>query len=109
MLTSLPHLEEGSIVDIIAPASSCDRRELKQAIAFVKKLGLRPRVNPKIFGKTHIFAATDEERFRQLKAALVAKDSSAIWCIRGGYGSLRLLPELAKIKRPKKTKIISGL
>src|SRR4051794_11532067 len=85
MLTSLPQLEKGSIVDIVAPASACDRSELKKAIAFVKDLGLEPRVSPKIFhGQTKIVAATDEQRFEQLKKALLAKDSSAIWCIRGG-------------------------
>lgn len=109
MLASLPHLEEGSIVDIIAPASACEMSELKSAVKFVKSLGLRPRVSAKIFhGKTPILAATDEERFGQLKAALLAKDSQAIWCIRGGYGSIRLLPELAKIKRPKKPKLFLG-
>lgn len=109
MLSPLPHLEEGSIVDIIAPASACEPSELKKAVRFLKGLGLKPRVSPKIFhGKTPILAATDEERFRQLKAALLAKDSQAIWCIRGGYGSIRLLPELAKIKRPKKPKLFLG-
>jgi muramoyltetrapeptide carboxypeptidase len=109
MLTSLPHLEKGSIVDIIAPASSCTRDELNKAIRFVKGLGLKPRVSPRIFhGQTPIVAATDHERFSQLKAALLAKDSDVIWCIRGGYGSLRLLPSLAKLRRPKKAKLFLG-
>jgi muramoyltetrapeptide carboxypeptidase len=109
MLASLPHLEEGSIVDIVAPASACERSELKGAIQFVKSLGLKARVSPKIFhGQTRILAATDEERFGQLKAALLAKDSAAIWCIRGGYGSIRLLPELAKLKRPSRPKLFLG-
>jgi muramoyltetrapeptide carboxypeptidase len=109
MIASLPHLEKGSIVDIIAPASGCSRDELNKAILFVKELGLKPRVSPRIFkGKTSILAATDQERFSQLKTALLAKDSEAIWCIRGGYGSLRLLPSLAKIHRPKKMKMFLG-
>jgi muramoyltetrapeptide carboxypeptidase len=109
MLAPLPHLKEGSIVDIVAPASACTVGELNKAIRFVKALGLKPRVSAKIFhGKTQIVAATDQERFGQLKKALLAKDSDAVWCIRGGYGSLRLLPELAKLKRPKKPKLFLG-
>lgn len=109
MLTSLPYLEKGSIVDIVAPASACSRDELKKAIRFVEDLGLRARVSSKIFhGQTPIVAATDEERFSQLKRALLAKDSAAIWCIRGGYGSLRLLPQLAKVKRPRQPKLFLG-
>jgi muramoyltetrapeptide carboxypeptidase len=108
MIASFPRLEKGSIVDIIAPASSCARSELRQAIQFVRALGLRPRVSPKIFGRVPIFAQTDDERFRQLKNALTASDSKLVWCIRGGYGSLRLLPRLAKLKRPKTFKLVLG-
>jgi muramoyltetrapeptide carboxypeptidase len=65
-------------------------------------------MSAKIFGRSKLFAQSDEERLKQLKAALLAKDSDAIWCARGGYGSLRLLPELAKLKRPKKFKWLLG-
>ncbi len=108
MLSLLPHLEEGSTVDIIAPASACPRRDLKLAVRFVKALGLKPRVSPRIFGKTEIMANTDDERFKQLQRALWSTDSDAVWCIRGGYGSIRLLPKLAKLKRPRKFKLILG-
>lgn len=51
----------------------------------------------------------DEVRFRQLQAALVNPNSKAIWCLRGGYGSIRLVPSLLKLKKPKRVKPIIGL
>src|SRR4051812_25033184 len=89
MVTPVLHLKEGSIVDVIAPASACPRSELMGGLRYLKSIGLKPRVSSKIFGKTKIFANTDAERLKQLKAALLSPDSDAIWCVRGGYGTLR--------------------
>jgi len=103
-------LKKGDVVEIVAPASRCSEQELKSAIATVESLGLVPRCSDEIFSNRHpIFSNTDEERFRFLKQALYHKDSKAIWCLRGGYGSIRILPYLAKLKKPKKVKILIGL
>lgn len=57
-------------------------------------------MSEKIFGRDVICANTDEERFEQLRAALYS-DSRAIWCVRGGYGANRLIPQLARLRKPK--------
>jgi muramoyltetrapeptide carboxypeptidase len=102
-------LKRGDIVDIIAPASACSRSELQGGVRFLKKMGLVPRLSKKIFAPgAKIFAQSDAERLAQLVKALKAKDSKAIWCVRGGYGSLRLLPALAKVKRPALCKLLIG-
>jgi muramoyltetrapeptide carboxypeptidase len=49
-------------------------------------------------------AGTDAERLADLNAALRDPSINAIWCIRGGYGSLRLLDQVdyaAMAERPK--------
>jgi muramoyltetrapeptide carboxypeptidase len=43
-----------------------------------------------------------------LKKALLAKDSKAVWCLRGGYGANRLLPDLWKLKAPLHKKMVIG-
>jgi muramoyltetrapeptide carboxypeptidase len=43
-------------------------------------------------------ANTDEQRFADLKDALLG-DAEVIWAIRGGYGSARLLPYLARMEK----------
>ncbi|MGE4132960.1 MAG: LD-carboxypeptidase [Bdellovibrionales bacterium] len=101
-------VKKGDIVDVVAPASACSRAELQAGIRFLKSLGLRPRVPHDIFGKAPVVANTDAIRLKHLKRAIYAKDSSIIWCIRGGYGALRLMPEIRQWKKPKRGKIFLG-
>lgn len=93
----LSPLKKLDIIDIIAPGSRCDLVEVREAVRLVESWGLRVRIPKNLFSnKTAFTANTDVERWRQLKLALEAKDSKAIWCVRGGYGSLRLLPKFLK-------------
>lgn len=101
-------LQEGDIIDVVAPGFRCSTKEFKDGIKFLKEWGFRPRVSKKIFGPSKLFSNSDEQRFLQLKAALSAKDSKAVWCLRGGYGSIRLLEDLKKMKRPTQSKFLLG-
>jgi muramoyltetrapeptide carboxypeptidase len=101
-------LKKGDIVDIIAPASFSDPKELIAAVKEISKWGLVPRtfIN---FKANHPFHSDDDHtRLHDLKRALLVKDSKAIWCLRGGYGSARLLEELSKMKKPAHKKILIG-
>lgn len=100
---------DGAIVDVIAPASKCSVEELKKGLQFLESWGLRPRLSDEIFGESLLHAQSDQERWFQFQKALLAKDSSVIWCARGGYGSMKLLPKLQKMKRPQKPKLLVGL
>lgn len=102
-------LKPGDIIDVVAPASRCGAAELKAGIDFLRSIGLTPRVPKDIFGpKRPIFAQSDEVRLKHLKKALYAPDSKMVWCIRGGYGSLRLVPEMRQWKKPRQQKIFLG-
>jgi muramoyltetrapeptide carboxypeptidase len=107
--TWLP-LKEGDTVDLVAPGSACDPKVLENGMRVLASWGLEPRVPKKIFGRDVICAHDDATRFRYLKEALLATDSKAIWCVRGGYGSNRLIPALMKLKRPAgASKLFMGL
>lgn len=102
-------LVKGDIVEVIAPGSACSRSELEGGLRFIEGLGLVPRVQAGLFsGKNPLFAAPDHVRFRHLKNALLASDSRAIWCLRGGYGCIRLLHELNRLKKPRQMKLLFG-
>lgn len=101
-------LMPGDVVDVIAPGFKCDKSALNNSLKILKSWGLVPRVPKDLFGKDLLCANTDEVRWRHLKSALTAKDSKAIWCVRGGYGSCRLMPKLQKLKKPKKAKVLIG-
>lgn len=104
----LEPVRHGDIVDVVAPASRCTDQELKAALRALRDLGLVPRVPRGLFAKSLLFSNSDEVRLRQLKAAVYARDSKLIWCVRGGYGALRLMPSIAKWKRPARAKIFIG-
>lgn len=104
-----PALASGSLVDVVAPASKCPPQELDAGIKILESWGLRVRVSESIFADNLLHSNSDQERWRQLKAALTAKDSSAVWCARGGYGSMKLLPRLAALNLPRQPKVFLGL
>jgi len=100
-------LNPSDIVDIIAPASQSSPEKLSDGVQWLKSIGLHPRV-PKDILKTDLyFAARLETQIEHLKEAIYS-DSKAIWCLRGGYGSMRLIPHLKKLKPPKHPKLFIG-
>lgn len=104
----LEPIRPGDIVEVIAPASKSTRAQLAADLRALKAIGLVPRVSRQIFGPSFLFANTDKHRLAQLQRALYAPDSSLIWCVRGGYGSIRLLPAVEKWRRPTRPKILLG-
>ncbi|MBN8828656.1 MAG: LD-carboxypeptidase [Sphingobacteriia bacterium] len=86
-------LKHNDIVEIIAPASAGFSQEnLKKASDFIESINLRPSINLEIVGNNLPYHSnTDEIRAEQLIKALYSTDSKAIWCMRGGYGSAKLI------------------
>ncbi|MFZ4714300.1 MAG: LD-carboxypeptidase [Bacteriovoracaceae bacterium] len=96
------------IIDIVAPASHCTQEELMASIEWLKREGFTPRIGKDIIKPDLFFASNLKNQTAQMKKAISAKDSDFIWCLRGGYGSMRLIPELSKMAKPKKEKIFLG-
>ena len=100
--------QPGDLVDVVAPASPCLPADLERGLAAARALGLRTRVPENFFAKNSLFANTDQKRLAHLRAAVEAEDSNLIWCVRGGYGSIRLLEQMAKWPKPKRAKTLLG-
>lgn len=97
------------LVDVVAPGSSTDIKDIKKSGQVLAEHGFRLRIPPRTL-KPHLYLSnSDEARFRFLKKALENEESEIIWCMRGGYGSNRLMPLLEKMKRPKKRKLFIGI
>lgn len=103
-------LELGDVVDIIVPASgSCTKAEYGRAIEFVKEFGLTPKFRS--FAdviRPGLCANTVDYRFQHLMEALESKESKAVWCLNGGYGSQQLLEKLDEIEAPATQKLFIG-
>lgn len=100
-------LRRGDIVDIIAPASGAPEDNCENGFAYIKSLGLVPRYSEKMIQTDLFFASPLQEQWEQLKAALHS-DSKVIWCLRGGYGSMRLIPLLEGHVPPSEPKLLIG-
>ena len=102
-------LKKDSIVDVIAPASQVtDKAIIEKVKTLLSSWQLTPRISPDLFGPDLLCANSDEQRFQQLKNALLNPTSDAIWCLRGGYGCTRLIPSLLKLTSPEKCKLFIG-
>ena len=104
----VPCARPGELIDVVAPASACSREALAAGVAALEGWGYRPRVPPDLFEGSGIVAAPDASRCRTLHRALRRDDSRVIWCLRGGYGSQRLLPRLARGPVPGRRKLLVG-
>lgn len=102
-------LKRGDIIEIIAPGSYTSSETLKKGIEILKSWGYKVMCEDNLLDP-HIFLSnTDEKRFASFKKAMTNKKSKAVWCLRGGYGSIRLLPLIEKMKIPNNKKILIGL
>ena len=82
---------------------------LQKGAEVLRSWGFRVRYDDDILNP-HIFLSnSDEYRFQAFKKAMTNKDSKAVWCLRGGYGAIRLLPYIEKMPVPKNKKILIGL
>lgn len=105
----LTALKRGDLIDIVAPGSATEPTVVADSVTALEALGFKVRVSEKLLNPQLFLSNTDEFRFKDLKKALLAKDSKAIWCLRGGYGAIRLLPLLNKLKKPKFPKLLIGI
>lgn len=92
--SALPRaLPEGGRIAIIAPAGPAQLDTLK-AIQWFEARGYQCRIYPGVTESEGYLAGSDERRLADLHGAFAATDVDAIICLRGGYGSMRLLEGL---------------
>lgn len=105
-----PYLKVGDTVAIVAPSGILKNRndEVQQAQALLKRWGLHSVVGKHVFNKADHFAGTDDERCEDFQNALDNSKISAIWCARGGYGTVRILDKLDFSTFKKQPKWIIG-
>ncbi len=91
-----PYLKAGDTVAIVAPSGILKNRtrEIEQAKALLISWGLRPILGQHVFNQANHFAGTDDERCEDLQKAIDDPKIKAIWCARGGYGTVRILDRL---------------
>jgi len=88
-------MRKGDTVALIRPGSpSFDYGANEVATEIVASLGFTPKLMPNAGKRLGYLAGTDAERAADLNAAFADPKIDAVWCLRGGYGTSRILPLL---------------
>ena len=90
-----PFLKLGDTIMVVAPAGYLnDSTDLDAGIELAKSWGVSVVLGKHIFDKYNHFAGKDEDRLSDIQEAIDRKDIQAIWCSKGGYGTVRILDQI---------------
>ena len=90
--TTPPPLAPGARVALLAPAGPlAGVNELERAERNVRAMGWEGYVYPSAMAREGYLAGDDTSRLADLNAAIRDPLIDGIWCLRGGYGAMRLL------------------
>ena len=97
-------LKKGDRVGLITPAGIITEERLAKTKANLDALGLNYHHTPNVLLREGYMAGSDTIRLKELHDMYADESIDAIWCIRGGYGTTRLLDHLDfdLIKKNKK-------
>lgn len=90
------YLKAGDTIAIVAPSGVLNNQtqEITKAKTLLENWGLKVLIGKNVFKKSNHFAGTDSERIQDFQNALDNPNIKAIWCARGGYGTVRIIDKL---------------
>jgi len=103
-----PNLKKGDTVAIVATARKNIEDNLQPAILWLKNWGLEVVIGSTIGLDKDQLAGTDEQRAADFQTQLDNPNIKAIWCVRGGYGTVRMIDLLDFTKFKQSPKWIVG-
>lgn len=86
-----PRLKEGDLIGLVTPGSPIREEQLKACVLKLEELGFRTTYMDSVLSEYGYLAGRDQERADELMEMFARQDVDAIWCVRGGYGSIRIL------------------
>lgn len=87
-------LEKGATIGIVAPASCSSKEKVLEAKKNIEEIGFNVVLGESTLKKWHSFSDTDENRAKDINEFFKNPSIDAIMCMRGGYGSNRLVEHL---------------
>ena len=89
-----PGLKKGDSIYICTPAKAIDKELVLVAKKQIEDRGYKVIISKNCFGKNNYFSGSDEERIADFQFGIDHEEVKAIFCARGGYGSVRILDSL---------------
>lgn len=103
-MTTPPNLVSGDCIGIVSTARKIQTDELLPFLDLLKKWGLNYVLGESINSSSNQFAGDSALRTRDFQRMLNDPEIKAIWCARGGYGTVQIIDQLDFsdfIKKPK--------
>ena len=86
-----PYLKKGDTIAIVATARKNIDDNLKFATNLLQSWGLNVKIGSTIGLDLDQLAGTDEQRAEDFQNQMDNANVKAIWCVRGGYGTVRMI------------------
>jgi muramoyltetrapeptide carboxypeptidase len=102
------YLKKGSKIAIVAPAWKVTPEKISAAVKWIEEKGFIPVYDNRLFAEYNQFAGDDDFRASVLQEYLDRNDIDAIFCARGGYGTIRIIDKLDFTKFAEHPKWIVG-
>ncbi|HKY07006.1 MAG TPA: LD-carboxypeptidase [Candidatus Binatia bacterium] len=90
-----PRLAAGARIGVIAPAGCVERKSLEAGMDAIRAAGFQVEPSRNLLATKGYLAGAAEERAEDLTRFFLRDDIDAIFCARGGFGSVQLLPHLS--------------
>ena len=101
-------LRPGDAIGIAAPASPFDEASFQEGLAVLESMGFEVKVSKGVFKREGYLAGSDRERAELLMDLFRDITVRAIFCARGGFGSMKILPLLDFDTITENPKILVG-
>jgi muramoyltetrapeptide carboxypeptidase len=102
-------LAVGNTVGLVAPAGpAADDESVRFSIELLESFGFRVKAGQHVFERTQYLAGDDRDRAADVNAMFADDGIDAIFTLRGGYGTQRLLPYLDYDEIRKNPKVFIG-
>ncbi|MFB6320212.1 LD-carboxypeptidase [Saccharicrinis sp. FJH54] len=88
-------LKKGDAVALVSPAGQIEKEILELAESFLTEWGLEVRTGQHAAGAYHIFSGSINERLSDLQTAMDDPEIKAVFCSRGGYGSVQYIDRIS--------------
>lgn len=101
-------LQRGDLVAVVTTARKIDKEDIQLAIELLESWGLNVVLGKTIGLEDNQYGGTDSDRAKDFQQAMDDPAVKAIWCARGGYGTVRIIDSLDFTKFIKNPKYVIG-
>ncbi len=104
-----PRLRKGDLIGIVSPASTpATQEKVDNGVRYLEGLGYRVKIGRHVMAQYGYLAGTDKERAEDLNDMLRDPAVRAVFALRGGYGTPRILDLLDYLAARRDPKILVG-